>query len=180
MKNLKKAVSAAIPHQYGTVAPAYIKAILSEMDGQNWKAELDEIRQQLVDACPGYVSNDGPVRVLTRFALAVLAGRIALRNKVFSEDFVDEITLFNGVAACAERWINTRWHYLERLSAALIQQKRIPESAPRFGLPLYRHHEDSGDMPTLMITKEFLQKVFAGAEEVEVIGKRFKDDGCCR
>lgn len=176
-EGVKKAVSAGIPHQYGTVAPAYIKAILSEMDGQNWKAELDEIRQQLVDACPGYVSNDGPVRVLTRFALAVLAGRIALRNKVFSEDFVDEITLFNGVAACAERWINTRWHYLERLSAALIQQKRIPESAPRFGLPLYRHHEDSGDMPTLMITKEFLQKVFAGAEEVEVIGKRFKDDG---
>ncbi|MBF4557154.1 DUF927 domain-containing protein [Pseudomonas sp. p50] len=176
-EGVKKAVSAAIPHQYGTVAPAYIKAILSEMDGQNWKAELDEIRQQLVDACPGYVSNDGPVRVLTRFALAVLAGRIALRNKVFSEDFVDEITLFNGVAACAERWINTRWHYLERLSAALIEQKRIPESAPRFGLPLYRHHEDSGDMPTLMITKEFLQKVFAGAEEVEVIGKRFKDDG---
>ena len=176
-EEVKKAVSAGIPHQYGTVAPAYIKAILSEMDGQNWKAELDEIRQELVDACPSYVSNDGPGRVLTRFALAVLAGRIALRNKVFSEDFVDEVSLFNGVAACAERWINTRWHYLEHLSAALIQQKRIPESAPRFGLPLYRHHEDSGDMLTLMITKEFLQKVFAGAEEVEVIGKRFKDDG---
>lgn len=176
-EEVKKAVSAGIPHQYGTVAPAYIKAILSEMDDQNWKAELDEIRQQLVDACPSYVSNDGPGRVLTRFALAVLAGRIALRNKVFSEEFVDEVTLFNGVAACAERWINTRWHYLERLSAALIQQKRIPESAPRFGLALYRHHENSGDMPTLMMTKEFLQKVFAGAEEVEVIGKRFKDDG---
>jgi len=176
-EELKKAVSAGIPHQYGTVAPAFIKAILSEMDGQSWKAELDEIRQQLVDGCPRYVSNDGPGRVLTRFALAVLAGRIALRNKVFSEEVVGEDTLFNGVAVCVELWIKTRWHHLERLSAALIRQKEIPEGSPRLGLPLYRHQDRSGDMPTLMITKELLEKVFSGAEEMEVIGKRFKDDG---
>jgi len=176
-QEVKKALSAGIPHQYGTVAPAFIKAILSEMDGQNWKAELDEIRQQLVDACPSYVSNDGPGRVLTRFALAVLAGRIALRNKVFSEEIVDEDTLFNGVVICVDLWIKTRWNYLERLSAALIRQKDIPEGSPRLGLPLFRHHDRSGDMPTLMVTKELLEKVFSGAEEVEVIGKRFKDDG---
>ncbi len=174
---LKKAVSAGIPHQYGTVAPAFITALLSEMDGQNWKAELDKIRQQLVDVCPRYVSNDGPGRVLTRFALAVLAGRIALRNKVFSEEIVDGETLFNGVAICVELWIRTRWHYLEQLSAVLIAQKEILEGAPRFGLPLYRHQDVSGGMPTLMISKEFLEKAFSGAEEVEVIGKRFKDDG---
>ena len=28
-----------------------------------------------------------------------------------------------------------------------------------------------------MISKEFLEKIFSGAEEVEIIGKRFKDDG---
>ncbi|QPH44308.1 DUF927 domain-containing protein [Pseudomonas fulva] len=176
-EELKKAVSAGIPHQYGTVAPAFVKALLHEMEGQHWKAELDQIRQQLVDVCPRYVSNDGPGRVLTRFALAVLAGRIALRNKVFSEEIVDAETLFNGVAICVELWIRTRWHYLEQLSAALIAQKEIPEGAPRLGLPLFRHPDRSGDMPTLMITKELLEKVFSGAGEVEIIGKRFKDDG---
>lgn len=176
-EEVKKALSAGIPHQYGTVAPAFIKAILSEMDGQSWKAELDEIRQQLVDTCPRYVSNNGPDRILSRFALAVLAGRIALRNKVFSEEIVDEETLFNGVVVCVELWIRTRWHHLERLSTALIHQKEIPEGSPRLGLPLYRHPDRSGDMPTLMITKELLEQVFSGAEEMEVIGKRFKDDG---
>lgn len=176
-EDVKKAVAAGIPNQYGTVAPAFIKALMSEMDGQNWKAELEEIRQLLVGACARYVSADGPGRILTRFALAVLAGRIALRNKVFSEEVVDEATLFNGVVICADLWIKTRWNYLERLSAALIHQKRIPESAPRFGLPLYRHQEVSGDMPTLMISKEFLEDVFPGVGEVEIIGKRFKEDG---
>lgn len=176
-QDVKKALSAGIPCQYGTVAPAFIKALLSEMDRQNWKAELDEVRQYLVDVCPNYVSNVGPDRVLTRFALAVLAGRIALRNKVFSSELVDETTLLNGVLICIELWIRTRWHYLEILSAALILQKKIPEGAPRFGLPLYRHQEASGGMPTLMISKEFLEKIFSGAEEVEIIGKRFKDDG---
>lgn len=94
------------------------------MDRQNWKAELDEVRQYLVDVCPSYVSNVGPDRVLTRFALAVLAGRIALRNKVLSSELVDETTLLNGVLICIELWIRTRWHYLERLSAALILQKK--------------------------------------------------------
>lgn len=174
---VKTALSAGIPNQYGTVAPAFIKALLSEMEGQHWKSELDEIRQQFVDACPRYVSNEGPGRVLTRFALAVLAGRIALRNKVFSNELVDADTLFSGVVICIDLWIKTRWHYLERLATALLFQKRILESAPRFCLPLYRHPEGNGGMPTLMISKEFLEKIFSGAEEVEVIGKRFKDDG---
>lgn len=177
--DVKSAISAAIPHQYGTVAPAFIKALLSEMKGQRWKAELDKVRQQFVEACPRYVSNEGPGRVLTRFALAVLAGRVALRNKVFSNEFVDEDTLFSGVVICIDLWIKTRWHYLERLATELIGQKRIPESAPRFCLPLYRHPDGIGNMPTLMISKEFLERIFSetGAEEAEVIGKRFKDDG---
>ena len=176
-EQIKKAVSAGIPHQYGTVAPAFVKAILYEMDGQNWKAELDEVRQQLVEHCPTYVSKDGPGRILTRFALAVLAGKIALRNNVFSEDVVDETVLFNGVLICTELWVRTRWDYLERLSAALMLQKKIPEGAPRLGLPLYRHQEVSGGMPTLMITKDFLEDVFRDVGALEVIGKRFKDDG---
>ena len=96
---------------------------------------------------------------------------------MFSSELVDETTLLNGMLICIELWIRTRWHYLEILSAALILQKKIPEGAPRFGLPLYRHQEASGGMPTLMISKEFLEKIFSGAEEVEIIGKRFKNDG---
>ena len=174
--DIKKAVSAGIPSQYGTVAPAFIQALLSEMSGQNWEAELHEIRQDLVGRYPRYVSNGGAGRVLTRFALAVLAGRVALRNKVFSEQYVDEIDLFNGVIVCADLWVTTRWNHLYRLSEALISQKRILQSSPRSGLKLYRHQEWSGNMPTLMISKEYLEEVFPGVGQMEKVGKKFKED----
>lgn len=174
--DIKKAVSAGIPSQYGTVAPAFIQALLSEMSSQNWEAELHEIRQDLVGRYPSYVSNGGAGRVLTRFALAVLAGRVALRNKVFSEQYVDEIDLFNGVIVCADLWVTTRWNHLYRLSEALISQKRILQSSPRSGLQLYRHQEWSGNMPTLMISKEYLEEVFPGVGQMEKIGKQFKED----
>ncbi len=146
------------------------------MSGQNWEAELHEIRQDLVGRYPLYVSSDGAGRVLTRFALAVLAGRVALRNEVFSEQYVDEIDLFNGVIVCADLWVTTRWNHLYRLSEALISQKRILKSSPRSGLKLYRHQEWSGNMPTLMISKEYLEEVFPGVGQMEKISKQFKED----
>ena len=175
-EDIKKAVSAGIPSQYGTVAPAFIQALLSEMSGQNWEAELHEIRDALVERYPSYVNSSGAERVLTRFALAVLAGRVALRNKVFSHELVDEIDLFNGVIVCADLWVTTRWNHLHRLSETLVAQKCIPLGAPKSGLPLYRHQELSGDMPTLMISKKFLEEVFPGAGQMEIISKQLKAD----
>lgn len=175
--DIKKALSAAIPQQYGTVAPAFVEALLSEMKDQTWALELASKRHELADALPCYVSQDGPDRVLWRFALAALAGEVALRNGVFSEQYVDSDDLFNGVLVCAHRWVTTRWNHLYVLADALCSQKRIPYSTPKSGLSLYRHKDQSGGMPTLMITKDFMEEIFPGRNQVETISKRFKEDG---
>ncbi|QLG90799.1 DUF927 domain-containing protein [Pseudomonas yamanorum] len=175
--DIKKALSAAIPQQYGTAAPAFVRALLAEMKSQSWELELANRHWELADALPRYVSQDGPDRVLWRFALASLAGEIALRNGVFSEQYVDSDDLFNGVLVCAHRWVTTRWNHLYVLADALCSQKRIPYSSPKSGLPLYRHKDQSGGMPTLMIAKDFMEEIFPGRNQVETISKRFKDDG---
>lgn len=174
--DVKKALSAGIPQQYGTVAPAFVEALLSEMKNQTWELELANKRHELADNLPSYASKGGADRVVWRFALALLAGEIALRNGVFSDQYVDEDDLFNGVLVCAHRWVTTRWNHLDVLAKALTSQKRIPLSRPNSGLPLYRHKDQSGDMPTLMIAKEFLEDIFPGSNQVETISKRFKED----
>lgn len=174
--DVKKAVSAGISKEYGTVAPAFVEALLSEMKSQNWELELANKHHELADALPCYVSNGGADRVLWRFALALLAGEVALRNGVFSEQYVDGDDLFNGVVVCVHRWITTRWNHLFVLADVLTSQKRIPLSTPKSGLPLYRHKDQSGGMPTLMIAKEFLEDFFPGSNSLETISKRFKED----
>jgi hypothetical protein len=174
--NVKKALSAAIPQHYGTVAPAFVRALLTEMKSQNWAEELANRHWELTDALPCYVSKGGAGRVLLRFALAALAGEVALRNGVFSEQYVDGDDIFNGVLVCAHRWVTTRWNHLYVLADALCAQKRIPHSTPKSGLPLYRHKDQSGGMPTLMIAKDFLEDIFPGSNQVETISKRFKED----
>lgn len=174
--DIKKALSASISQHYGTVAPAFVEALLSEMNSQNWEAELANKYQELADNLPSYVRKDGADRVVRRFALALLAGEVALRNGVFSDQYVDEDGLFNGILVCAHRWVTTRWNYLDVLAKALISQKRIPLSTPKSGLPLYRHKDQSGGMPTLMIAKEFLEDIFPGSNQVETMSKRFKED----
>lgn len=176
-EDVKKAVSASIPKEYGTVVPAFVKALLSEMKDQNWELELTKKRQELADNLPSYVSKDGPNRVLSRFALALLAGEVALRNGVFNEQYVDSDDLFNGVLVCAHRWVTTRWNHLYVLADALCSQKRIPYSTPKSGLPLYRHKDQYEGMPTLMIAKDFMEEIFPGRNQVETISKRFKEDG---
>lgn len=175
--DIKKALSVAIPQQYGTVAPAFVRALLAEMKSPSWELELANRHRELADALPRYVSQDGPDRVLWRFALAGLAGEVALRNGVFSEQYVDSDDLFNGVLVCAHRWVTTRWNHLYVLADALCSQKRIPYSTPKSGLPLYRHKDQSGGMPTLMIAKDFMEEIFPGRNQVETISKRFKEDG---
>jgi hypothetical protein len=138
-EDVKKAVSAGISKEYGTVAPAFVEALLSEMKSESWEVELAKKHQELADSFPSYVSKDGPNRVLSRFALALLAGEVALRNGVFSEQYVDSDDLFNGVLVCAHRWATTRWNHLYVLADALCSRMRIPYSTPKSGLPLYRH-----------------------------------------
>ena len=175
-EDVKKALSAGIPQQYGTVAQAFVEALLSEMKNQTWELELANKRQELADNLPSYARKEGADRVIRRFALALLAGEVALRNGVFNEQYVEKADLYNGVLVCVHRWVTTRWNYLEVLAEALTSQKRIPLSRPNSGLPLYRHKDQSGGMPTLMIAKEFLEDVFPGSNQVETISKRFKED----
>jgi hypothetical protein len=174
--DVKKALSAGISKEYGTVAPAFVEALLSEMKSQNWEAELANKHQELADNLPCYVRKDGADRVLWRFALAMLAGEVALRNGVFNEQYVEKADLYNGVLVCVHRWVTTRWNHLDVLAKALTSQKRIPLSRPNSGLPLYRHKDQSGCMPTLMIAKEFLEDIFPDSNQVETISKRFKED----
>ncbi|GAB5338304.1 DUF927 domain-containing protein [Pseudomonas fluorescens] len=174
--DVKKALSGGIPQQYGTVAPAFVEALLSEMKNQTWEHELTSKYHELADNLPGYARKEGADRVIRRFALALLAGEVALRNGVFNEKYVEKADLYNGVLVCVHRWVTTRWNYLDVLAEALTSQKRIPLSRPNSGLPLYRHKDQSGGMPTLMIAKEFLEDVFPGSNQVETISKRFKED----
>lgn len=175
-EDVKKVLSASISKEYGTVAPAFVRALLTEMKSQNWEAELAAKHQELAEKLPSYASRGGASRVLWRFALAALAGEVALRNDVFSKRYVDEADLFNGVLVCAYRWVTTRWNHLDVLVKVLTSQKRIPLSTPNSGLPLYRHKDQSGGMPTLMIAKDFLEDFFPGSNPLETISKRFKED----
>ena len=175
-EDVKKVLSASISKEYGTVAPAFVRALLTEMKSQNWEAELAAKQQELAEKLPSYASRGGASRVLWRFALAALAGEVALRNDVFSKRYVDEADLFNGVLVCAYLWVTTRWNHLYVLADALCSQKRIPYSTPKSGLPLYRHKDQSGGMPTLMIAKDFMEEIFPGRNQVETISKRFKED----
>jgi hypothetical protein len=50
-EDVKKAVSASISKEYGTVAPAFVKALLFEMKGQNWELELASKHQELAGCC---------------------------------------------------------------------------------------------------------------------------------
>ena len=171
-EDVKKAVSAGIPKEYGTVAPAFVRALLPEMKSQSWEVELANKHRELAGMLPSYASKGGANRVLLRFALAVLAGEVALRKGIFSEQHVDEDDLYNGVLVCAHRWVSTRWNHLDVLAKALTSQKRIPYSTPKSGLPLYRHKDQSGGMPTLMIAKDFLEDIFPERNQVETISKR--------
>lgn len=174
--HVKTALSAGITQQYGTVAPAFVRALLAEMKAQSWEQELADKRQELTSMLPSYASKGGADRVVLRFALAILAGEVALRNGVFSKQYVDETDLFNGVLVCVLRWVTTRWNHLYVLADALCSQKRIVLSTPKAGFPLYRHKEKSGGMPTLMISKAFLEDVFPKENHVEIISKRFQED----
>jgi hypothetical protein len=174
--HVKKVLSAGISQQYGTVAPAFVRALLAEMKAQSWEQELADKRQELASMLPSYASKGGADRVVLRFALAILAGKVALRNGVFSKQYVDETDLFNGVLVCVLRWVTTRWNHLYVLADALCSQKRIVLSAPKAGFPLYRHKEKNGGMPTLMISKAFLEDVFPKENQVEIISKRFQED----
>lgn len=174
--DIKKALSLGIPKEYGTVAPAFIRALLSEMKSQKWELELADKHDELASYFPSYVSKGGADRVLWRFALALLAGEVALRNGVFSDRYVTEADLFNGIVICAHRWITTRWNHLYVLAETLTSRARIPHATPKSGSALYRHKDQSGGMPTLMIAKDFLEAIFPGSNQVEIISKRFKDD----
>lgn len=92
------------------------------MKAQSWEQELADKRQELASMLPSYASKGGADRVVLRFALAILAGEVALRNGVFSKQYVDETDLFNGVLVCVLRWVTTRWNHLFVLADVLTSQ----------------------------------------------------------
>lgn len=175
--DIKSAVSVGIQKQYGTVAPAFIKALLAEMANQAWDGELKALVSDIHEVLPSYVANDGAKRVVVRFALAALAGQVALRNNVFSSKYVNKESIMHSVLVCTWLWYTTRWNHLQVLEEFLLSKSRISIGSPKSKLAIYRHKDQTDGMPTLMISKACLEEIFPGNGRVEIISKRFKEDG---
>ncbi|MBV7575925.1 DUF927 domain-containing protein [Pseudomonas sp. PDM32] len=174
---IKSAVSVGIQKQYGTVAPAFIKALLDEMTNQAWDGELKALVSDILEILPSYVARDGAKRVVVRFALSALAGKVALRNNVFSGKHVNEETLMHGVLVCTWLWYTTRWNHLQVLEGFLLSKSHIAIGSPKSRLDIYRHKDESDGMPTLMVSKYCLEEIFPGSGRVEIISSRLKEDG---
>ncbi len=175
--DVKSGVSVGIQKQFGTVAPAFVKALLEEMASQAWSGELEVLVSDILEILPSYVANDGAKRVVVRFALAALAGKVALRSKVFSGKYVSEETLIHGVFVCAWLWFTTRWNHLQVLEEFLLSKLLISIGSPKSKLAMYRHKDQFYDMPTIMISKACLEELFSDDDQVEIISKRLKEDG---
>lgn len=163
--------------QFGTAAPAFAQALLDVYEPEKWREEVEAFKLRLADNMPDYVLSIGPSRILRRFALAGVAGMIALRSGVFDAALVSEENLFDGLLVCARLWAKTRWRHLAVLADAIAGEGRIPMSSPRHQRNIYRHEIMHAGLPTLMVSKAWLQEVFSDVGDVERISKRFREDG---
>lgn len=172
----RKELADGITSQFGTAAPAFAQALLDEYESNEWREELEAFKLRLLENLPAYVASGGASRVLSRFALAGVAGIIALRSGVFGESLVSEEDLFYGLLACVRAWVRKRWGHLAALADAIGREGIIPPSSPKHQRHLYRH-EDIDGFPTLMISKGWLQDLLADEGDIEQISKRFRSDG---
>ncbi|MDP3978795.1 MAG: DUF927 domain-containing protein [Pseudomonas sp.] len=161
--------------QFGTAAPAFAQALLDEYESNEWREELEAFKLRLLENLPAYVASGGASRVLSRFALAGVAGMIALRSGVFDASLVSEENLFDGLLVCVRSWAKKRWGHLTVLADAIGCAGIIPLSSPKHQRHLYRH-EDIDGFPTLMISKTWLQELLSEEGDIERISKRFRED----
>ncbi|RZT38388.1 DUF927 domain-containing protein [Cupriavidus agavae] len=166
-----RALAAGLGKHYGSVAPAFATAVMQELSKEGLDAELLEIRKTLTDQV-FHVPSDGALRVFDRFALGLLAGRIALRNGVFDATIVDEDALTEGLLECMLVWANLRWSHLVALRSALPAHGEFAENDVEMKL----HRDMYAAWPTVMIEKEAFEQLVAPLDAT-VVSKRLRDEG---
>jgi hypothetical protein len=165
--------------QYGSVAPMFATAVMDACDGNDVSALLADLRQQIAAGMCS-VHGDGAERVLNRFALAALAGAIAIQYGIFSEVTEDEA--LDAVIHCANAWAETRWSHLIALRGALLkhrdfcghdEEEVLLDNAECDGL--HRHKADYNGWPTVLIDKTAFEALIAPLDAT-IIGKRLVED----
>ena len=125
---------------------------------------------------PDVCSRGGADRVVTRFALAGVAGKLALKAGVLDDSIVTEKELFEGIVVLAQLWTRVRWSHLEIIASAIRNLGRI--SCKEFGRnqKVFMHKNNHGGWPTLMASKEWMASLFGEHDEMEKISKRLRLD----
>lgn len=162
---------------YGCVAPEFAAALLAASAANTWDTELQACEQELLAQLPEFVNKQGTCRIVRRFALAVLAGRVALNAGVLSSSLVDREMLFEGVFACVHQWMVTRWKHLDALSECLLTLGSVHFGSPASGKNVFRHKTVVGDMPTIMIRREWVSYLFPSGNDADLFIKRLAQDG---
>lgn len=162
---------------YGCVAPDFAAALLKASVSNTWDAELQACEQELLALLPDFVNRQGTCRIVRRFALAVLAGRYALSSGVLSSSLVDQERLFEGVFACLHQWMVTRWKHLDALAECLPALGSVYFGSPASGKNVFRHKTVVGNMPTIMIRREYVSYLFPNGNDADLFMKRLAQDG---
>lgn len=166
-----------ICNQYGTVAPAYAKALLSKFEPETWAEEVQTFKAALMDYLPALCSRGGADRVVTRFALAGVAGKLALRAGVLDASIVTEEDLFEGIVVLALLWKRARWSHLEVIASAIRNLGSVSGKSFGGGQKVFTHKNNHEGWPTLMASKEWMASLFGVDDEMEKISKRLSLDG---
>ena len=165
-----------ICNQYGTVAPAFAKALLNKFEPGVWAEEIQTFKAKLMEYLPEVCRRGGADRVVTRFALAGVAGKLALKAGVLDDSIVTEEELFEGIVVLALLWARVRWSHLDIIASAIRNLGRI--SCKEFGRnqKLFMHESNHGGWPTLMASKDWMASLFGENDEMEKISKRLRLD----
>lgn len=165
-----------ICNQYGTVAPAFAKALLNKFEPEAWAEEVQTFKAELMEYLPGLCRRGGADRVVTRFALAGVAGKLALKAGVLDASIVTEKELFEGMVVLALLWKRVRWGHLEIIASAIRNLGRLSDKDSRRTQNIFTHKNNHEGWPTLMASKEWMASLFGEDDEMEKISKRLRLD----
>ncbi|HEX7913183.1 MAG TPA: DUF927 domain-containing protein, partial [Paraburkholderia sp.] len=168
--DMQKRLAEGLESQYGTVAPAFARAVLSALTAGDLAKELRLLRERIATQLY-LIRGQGADRVLDRLALAALAGAIAVRSGTFTAATEDEA--FEAVLLCASAWASTRWSHVHALREALLIHGSFCDNDQDQGL--YRHGDDHNGWPTVRIRKDIFEKIIAPLDST-VVSKRLAED----
>lgn len=177
--NSRQALVAGLRSEYGSVAPAFAEAVLAANEWNDFGSLLSELRQQIAERI-WFVNGDGAERVIARFALAALAGSVAVHYGIFTH--VTEAEGLEAVFHCAKAWTEVRWSHLVVLRTALLAHGSFcahDEEEVQLGNDrpdgLQRHKQDHAGWPTILVEKTSFEALISPLDAT-IIGKRLVED----